>query len=782
MISTEIRRSQTYVGTGDVNSYTFPFRVFAADQVKVYVRAADATSGTLLDTTQYSVTLASASAQTVGGTVTLSSPLAAGAKLVILSNIPYTQLLALQNQGAFNAEDLNGAWDKNTALIQQVLDTLNRAVLAPELGDDTPEAFTLSLFEARDTAVEKAGEAANSASASAASASDAAASATAAASSAAEAEASKDAINVTKEQVTAEGQKQIAAIQAEGGTQISNVQSVGQAQTSHISTAGSDVVASIKLYGQDEVDRITQTGGTWNDTVVATGQKWKQDVISAGSDSLAKATAQAVAAEASANKASGFADAASASAKAAETSENAAASSATAAGASEANAEASETAAASSKTAAASSASAASQSAAAAGTSATEAGSRATAAAASASAAKGSQDAAAGSAAAAKSSETKAAASESDAAASQSAAAASASTASTKADAAATSATAAAGSAAAAKSSETKAAASESNAASSATAAASSAAAAKSSETKAAASESNASASKTAAAASAAAAKASEDKAAEYANHASSGQIPADWTETDTAAKGYIKNKPVQLTSAVVSTGTATEQGTISAAQLNAAIKAVAPAERAVNLAELQAGTAASFGTVTAAGIKGAIEKWAPTFVDLSGLLPKVDFTWANLGGKPTIPAAQVQTDWNATEGMGVLKNKPAQMTDADAKAGTATAGCIISAVTLKAAITTLAPAPDLSGYVTTVNFTWANLGGKPTIPAAQVNSDWNAASGKAQILNKPALGALASKDQVESADIADGAIPADTTAAAILAAFTQFATENGIT
>lgn len=677
MISTEIRRSQTYVGTGDVNSYTFPFRVFAADQVKVYVRAADATSGTLLDTTQYSVTLASASAQTVGGTVTLSSPLAAGAKLVILSNIPYTQLLALQNQGAFNAEDLNGAWDKNTALIQQVLDTLNRAVLAPELGDDTPEAFTLSLFEARDTAVEKAGEAANSASASAASASDAAASATAAASSAAEAEASKDAINVTKEQVTAEGQKQIAAIQAEGGTQISNVQSVGQAQTSHISTAGSDVVASIKLYGQDEVDRITQTGGTWNDTVVATGQKWKQDVISAGSDSLAKATAQAVAAEASANKASGFADAASASAKAAETSENAAASSATAA-------------------------------------------------AASASAAKGSQDAAAGSAAAAKSSETKAAAS-------------------------------------------------ESNAASSATAAASS-------ETKAAASESNASASKTAAAASAAAAKASEDKAAEYANQASSGQIQADWTETDTASKGYIKNKPVQLTSAVVSTGTATEQGTISAAQLNAAIKAVAPAERAVNLAELQAGTAASFGTVTAAGIKGAIEKWAPTFVDLSGLLPKVDFTWANLGGKPTIPAAQVQTDWNATEGMGVLKNKPAQMTDADAKAGTATAGCIISAVTLKAAITTLAPAPDLSGYVTTVNFTWANLGGKPTIPAAQVNSDWNAASGKAQILNKPALGALASKDQVESADIADGAIPADTTAAAILAAFTQFATENGIT
>lgn len=652
MISTEIRRSQTYVGTGDVNSYTFPFRVFAADQVKVYVRAADAASGTLLDTTQYSVTLASASAQTVGGTVTLSAPLAAGAKLVILSNIPYTQLLALQNQGAFNAEDLNAAWDKNTALSQQLLDRLDRAVLAPELGDRTPEQFTQALFDARDEAVAKAGEAANSASASATSASDAAASAAAAASSAVEAEASKNAINVMKEQVTAEGRKQIAAIQTEGGTQISNVQSVGQEQASRISTAGSAVVADIKLNGQGEVDRITQTGGTWNDTVVATGQRWKQDVIAAGSDSLAKATAQAAAAEASANKASGFADAASAAAKAAKTSENVVVSSATAAGVSEAKAKASETAAASSKTAAAGSASAASQSAAAAATSATEAGGRAAAAAASASAAKSSQDAAA---------------------------------------------------------------------------------------------------------ASAAAAKASEDKAKEYASQASSGQIQADWTETDTAAKSYIKNKPIQLTSAAVSAGTATDQGTISAAQLKASIKAVAPAEYTVQKAELETGTAAKFGTVTAAGVKAAIQKWAPA-QDLSGYLLKTDFTWAGISGKPTIPAAQVQTDWNATTGKGVLLNKPAQMTNAAAEAGTATAGCVISAATLKAAITTLAPAPDLSGYVATVNFTWANLGGKPT------------------------LGALASKDKVGPADIADGAIPADTTAAEILAAFTQFATENGIT
>lgn len=36
------------------------------------------------------------------------------------------------------------------------------------------------------------------------------------------------------------------------------------------------------------------------------------------------------------------------------------------------------------------------------------------------------------------------------------------------------------------------------------------------------------------------------------------------------------------------------------------------------------------------------------------------------------------------------------------------------------------------------------DLTDKPTIPAAQVNSDWNAVSGVAQILNKPTLATVA--------------------------------------
>ena len=45
----------------------------------------------------------------------------------------------------------------------------------------------------------------------------------------------------------------------------------------------------------------------------------------------------------------------------------------------------------------------------------------------------------------------------------------------------------------------------------------------------------------------------------------------------------------------------------------------------------------------------------------------------------------------------------------------------------------------------------------KPTIPAAQVNSDWNAASGVAQILNKPTLGTAAAAASTDFATAAQG-------------------------
>lgn len=148
------RRSPTYTGTGQVREFAFNFKVFSKDQVKVYTQAAEGEPVEELASSNYSVAL-----QDAGGTVSLNTPLADQAKLVIVSAIPYDQEVSLENFGSFNPEDLNGAWDKNTALIQQLKERLDRAVVAPVLGDETAEEFTQSLFNARDEAVQAKGEA-----------------------------------------------------------------------------------------------------------------------------------------------------------------------------------------------------------------------------------------------------------------------------------------------------------------------------------------------------------------------------------------------------------------------------------------------------------------------------------------------------------------------------------------------------------------------------------------------------------------------------------------------
>ena len=122
------------------------------------------------------------------------------------------------------------------------------------------------------------------------------------------------------------------------------------------------------------------------------------------------------------------------------------------------------------------------------------------------------------------------------------------------------------------------------------------ASAAKTSETNAKTSEIAASASASSATASATEATAQAERAKEYADQASSGQLQADWSETDTTAKSFIKNKPSITTYNVV-------------------------------LAELQEGTKTTFGHVTAEGIRGAIKKWAPVDVDISG---KADKTYVD--------------------------------------------------------------------------------------------------------------------------------------------------------
>ena len=166
----------------------------------------------------------------------------------------------------------------------------------------------------------------------------------------------------------------------------------------------------------------------------------------------------------------------------------------------------------------------------------------------------------------------------------------------------------------------------------------------------------------------------------------------------------------------------------------------------------------------------------------LAGLSGANRLSYSSLKETPTIPAAQVSSDWDATTGIAQILNKPtlapanaeqnvqsdwtetdsaddsfiqnkptiptlpASVTQAEAEAGTATANRLWSAERVKQAIAALA------------SRTWASITGKPatatrwptysevtgTKPPANaeqnVQSDWNAASGDAFIQNKPTL------------------------------------------
>ena len=96
---------------------------------------------------------------------------------------------------------------------------------------------------------------------------------------------------------------------------------------------------------------------------------------------------------------------------------------------------------------------------------------------------------------------------------------------------------------------------------------------------------------------------------------------------------------------------------------------------------------------------------------------------------KPTIPSAQVNSDWNAVSGVAQILNKPSLAT-------VATTGSYNDLSNKP----TIPEAPVQSNWNETDSSSLAYIQNKPSIPAAQVNSDWNAVSGVAQILNKPSV------------------------------------------
>ena len=144
------RRAGPYVGTGLVSAYTFAFKVFRSEDVKVVRSAssdANAQDETLTLGTDYTVKLNADQNEKAGGTVTLVSPLAEGLRLSILSAITPDQQMVLTNHDGMLPTTLNDSADKAIALIQELKEEISRCVRIPPTSSLQAEELLQRIFE-----------------------------------------------------------------------------------------------------------------------------------------------------------------------------------------------------------------------------------------------------------------------------------------------------------------------------------------------------------------------------------------------------------------------------------------------------------------------------------------------------------------------------------------------------------------------------------------------------------------------------------------------------------
>ena len=129
-VSTDANAAGPFVCTGSQTEFPFAFYALEAGHIAVYVNGARITSG-------YSVTLNGES----GGMVVMDAAPENGTRLVILRNVPFTQLTDIQNNTAFLPEIIERMSDKLTMICQQLKEELSRCVRVDPGSVDPPEAF-----------------------------------------------------------------------------------------------------------------------------------------------------------------------------------------------------------------------------------------------------------------------------------------------------------------------------------------------------------------------------------------------------------------------------------------------------------------------------------------------------------------------------------------------------------------------------------------------------------------------------------------------------------------
>lgn len=132
-ISNTNRKAGPFTGNGSASSFPFYFKVFeAVDLFVVLFNVATNGESVLVLTADYTVSLNANQDANPGGTVTLTSgALASGYTLTITSSVENLQPVNLTNQGGFYPDVIEDSLDRATIQIQQMSETLGRALTIP---------------------------------------------------------------------------------------------------------------------------------------------------------------------------------------------------------------------------------------------------------------------------------------------------------------------------------------------------------------------------------------------------------------------------------------------------------------------------------------------------------------------------------------------------------------------------------------------------------------------------------------------------------------------------
>lgn len=296
-LSSETRRSPRYVGTGTETTFTFAFKLLKSTDLDVLV-ALSGQEETSLDQSDYSVALNESQDNNPGGTVTLSTPLAKDAALVITSNTPYLQPTTYTNRGGFYPEQLNTNLDRLTILTQQLKEKTDRAVMVDATDTMTPQEMKQQLLEVAASAGTYRDQAREAAEA------------------AADSQAAAEKAQKAAEKARDESQAAVSGATEAGKQAVENINSAVQKGDEYLVDVGNQVVRAVNAAGDAQIERITPLLQQAKDAATAAAGS-----ASAAGEQASAATESATAAKQSATEAGESADAAAGSAKAASESE-----------------------------------------------------------------------------------------------------------------------------------------------------------------------------------------------------------------------------------------------------------------------------------------------------------------------------------------------------------------------------------------------------------------------------------------------------------------------------